>query len=162
MNKKTICIAVGFFLVSCASVKHMEHMDTEERANVTFGGLAVDGSYMVSVVGYGLSYDAVIEDAKKKAVSTVLFEGLKSSKNGMASTKPMVPDTTAKKHHSFFSDFFTNGSYQRFVTLTPGSSPFLIKSGKINKSTVAITVHKDALRKELEAKQIIPSLSTVF
>lgn len=79
-------------------------------------GSNLDGTQTVKAWGKGLNKKHAIEQAKKNALSEILFLGLrKGSKECEA--KPILPEVNARaKNENYFNRFFEDGgSYSKFV-----------------------------------------------
>ena len=156
----SITLVVVAAAVSSCGVSHKTVLVTAPASTtITQVGTATDGSYIVSVTQSGTNVAVASKQAKKEAVRSILFDGLKSSVS-TTQQKPIVADKTAEiQFKDYFAKFFTDdGPYLNFVAETPGQPVTPVKTGSGYKITITITVKKDALRKEMENNGIIKKL----
>ena len=80
-------------------------------------GSELDGSQTVKSWGYGRNWIDAVAQAKKEALSDVLFNGIRDGKVG-CSTIPIITEVNARKKYStFFNSFFSDkGSFNMFVS----------------------------------------------
>ena len=82
----------------------------------------------------------------------------------------MDSDTQADLDHlfdsddfqSFFNDFFADGGEYRNYVQVVSNTRTVVKSGKKYKIGATVTVSKEQLRRDLEAKGILKGLNTGF
>lgn len=128
----------------------------------------IQGTYQIKVWSYSKHPETAIEQAKKNAIHGIIFKGF-PTKDRVQGQKPLSRDVNLyDDNKKFFEDFFKTGSgdYMKFVTLAnngqiaPGDRIKISK--KEYKIGVVVTVNVAELRKYLEAKGIIKSLSDGF
>jgi hypothetical protein len=128
----------------------------------------IQGTYQIKVWSYSKRPETAIEQAKKNAVHGIILKGF-PTKDRVQGQKPLSRDPNLYDgNKKFFEDFFKTGSgdYMKFVTLAnngqiaPGDRIKISK--KEYKIGVVVTVNVAELRKYLEAKGIIKSLSNGF
>lgn len=80
-------------------------------------GVEGDGSQTVKAYGNGRHRWDAIEQARKNAVSDVIFNGLREGKPE-CEQRPLVPEVNARqKHEKYFNAFFADdGPYKEFVS----------------------------------------------
>ena len=127
-------------------------------------GVGAQGTALLKVYTYARNQKRAIEQAKHDAVHGLLFKGLPGGA-GCYNQPAIVKPQELHANEKFFNDFFRDGEYLRFVTLsTDGnvSAQDRLKVGNRYKIGVAVSVQKDALRKYLEDQGVIKSLTSLF
>ncbi len=125
------------------------------------------GAVYVKVWSYGPDVTVARDQAMKNAVHGVIFRGVPANDARRIPAKsPLVADYEVEQNHkAFFDQFFTDGGeYLRYVTkTTSASSDDILKYDKKNyKVGIIVTVQYDALKKMLEKRGIIESLTSGF
>lgn len=126
------------------------------------GTTAAQGTYNVKSIV--VTKNNKISDAliAKCAVHGVLFKGFTNEK-ARQMQKPLAGSPMVEQEHAeFFESFFSDGgSYMAYVQLVSNSRS-VVKAGKEYKVSAIVTVAKEQLRKDLEAKGILKGLSSGF
>jgi len=80
-------------------------------------GTEMDGSLTVRAWGNGRNRSDAIEQARKNAVSDVIFKGITEGTGG-CNFRPVVGEVNARqRYESYFDAFFRdNGAFQKFVS----------------------------------------------
>ena len=80
-------------------------------------GSTKDNKQYVKAWGIGDSYEVGLKNAKKNALSDIIFYGLTSGSNS-CETKPLVTEVNAReRYRSFFDSFFQdNGEYNSYIS----------------------------------------------
>jgi hypothetical protein len=80
-------------------------------------GIEQDGSQKVKAWANGRNREDAVEQARKKAVKDVLFEGIINGRSD-CNVKPVVPEVNAReKYEDYFNKFFTDkGPYTKFLS----------------------------------------------
>lgn len=129
-------------------------------------GTGRDGTQLLKVWGYGRRVDQAVDQAKKNAVHAVIFRGITSGKPGCMQRPLATRPGTEQQHREFFEAFFREGGrYLNFVSITTDGSidpRDRLRVGREFKVGVVVTVMHSALRKELEAANVIPALGSGF
>lgn len=119
-------------------------------------GTSFAGSETVMTWGSGTTKQDAIEQAKKNALHTIIFDGIRKGKSG-CSTSPLITVVNAeKKYASYFNNFFTDGNYNEFITVESKSSE--IKKEKNDqeiKYGIIVSVNTAALRQKFINDNII-------
>lgn len=126
-----------------------------------------NGVCKVKVWSYAPDIVTARDQAMKNAVHGIMFRGLPADKDRrLYGMPPLVDDVNAEiTHKDFLDSFFSNGGeYLRYATKTySDSSNEIVKYGRKNyKVGVVVTVQYDRLRKNLESRGIIRSLTSGF
>lgn len=131
-------------------------------------GTGVQGTYQIKVWSYSRNVETATEQSKKNAVHGIIFKGF-LSKNRIPGQKPLARNHELySENKEFFDKFFKTGSgdYMKFVTLANngyiGPGDRIKISNKEYKIGVIISVNVSELRKYLESKGLIKSLSSGF
>ncbi len=126
-----------------------------------------NGAVYIKVWSYGQDVTIARDQAMKNAVHGVMFRGVPANQTKRIPAKsPLVADYVVEQNNrAFFDQFFANGGeYLRYVTkTTSASSDDIMKYDKKNyKVGIIVTVQYDALKKMLEQRGIIESLTSGF
>lgn len=115
-------------------------------------GNSMDGSQTVKAWGSGRDKDEAMEQAKKQAVSDLLFNGIIEGKS-VCEVRPIVGEVNARvKYDAYFKSFFAdNGDYKKFATIDEKKNSY-----KVIKARERITygIVLKVLRDELKQKMI--------
>ena len=127
MKKINLILGSTFSLVllsvlsfSCGSPqKSMSGNYTYETECISVEG---DGSQTVKGWGSGRNREDAIEQAKKNAVSDVLFKGIRNGQTSCNSKPVLFEVNIREKKEDYFNGFFTDaGPYTEFITGEDGS-----------------------------------------
>lgn len=120
-------------------------------------GVEGDGSQTLRAWGKGTSKGDAIEQAKKNAVSDVLFKGIRGT--GECNQTPLVPEVNARERYAeYFNPFFSDGGeYRKFVKEEKGNeaSRLEAKGKSITNYGVIVTVDREGLRQQLEKDGVL-------
>ncbi|MDD2311754.1 MAG: hypothetical protein PHT14_04380 [Petrimonas sp.] len=153
-------------LIACFSTKGIAQKKGEfsiGNIEVQFIRTGVEGTVLFKVFSYGKNYDRALENAKPNAVKAVIFKGIP----GSDISRPMVNEyELSTSQRQFFEDFFNNGNYLNYVSISGDGSvdPSDVLRIKRNqyKVGVVVSVQKAALRKYLEETGIVKALDAGF
>ena len=147
-----LLIAFVLFFAQCRPPRTTESM---------CAGSAKDGSFTVEAFGYSYFQRLAINNAKKNAVSDVLFKGIKAGTSG-CTTRPIIDDPS-KKNNDFFKDFFKKGgTYLQFVNVSGDNVPSRSKVGLRTKAGVYVIVDHRRLQQYMVEKKQAKSLTNGF
>jgi len=175
----TICFFIGACAISNAQRKQkLADKDTFEWEYdiQCYGSTAKQGHKLVKVWSYSKEKSIATLQAKKNAVHGIIFKGYAGEGRACKFSNPLMNrEMTDKEYKEFFKDFFLDdGGFNRFVTQATdykGAADVqkLMKNKKDKKEKfhqykigVIVNVASSALRKHLEKKGIINSLSNGF
>ena len=167
-NKISIILAGLFILIGLSScgVKKKANEDTAQWRYETecAGREGVKGVYSLLVYSYSRNADVAVEQAKKNAVHSVVFQGVSGEK--CTSKRPLIENATLdQRQEAFFESFFSDGGdYMKFaVRSTDASGTKVMKLSKREyKVGVKVDVNIEQLRKHLEKSGIIKGLGSMF
>lgn len=112
------------------------------------------GSVTLRSNGWGKTEAQAVEDAEVRAILTLLYVGLPSAQR-LSALVPNEQEANDKKP-DYFERLVTQRAYKRFVTESSPKGSFTKLKGEKQKSMpVDITVNVDALRKDLQANDVI-------
>ena len=103
-------------MVSCISrnTNRGSHYDFEVRCL----GSELDGTITLESYGRGRNYSDASIQAKKNAVSAVLFSGIKQGNSG-CNRNPLISEITRKNNEEFFATFFADkGPFLDYVDVS--------------------------------------------
>jgi hypothetical protein len=94
-------------------------------------GATEDNKQYVKGWGIGDSYETSLKNAKKNALSDVIFSGLTDGSKS-CETKPLVSEVNAReRYRSFFDAFFQdNGDYKNFISNSNSLSKVNFQKGR--------------------------------
>lgn len=121
-------------------------------------GKSMDGKQVLRVWASGQNRADAVEQAKKKAVYVVVFEGIQAG-NGECSSYPVMDEANARrKYEDYFDVFFaTGGEYTKYVTMEKQrkSSIQRHKGDGIETSGIIVTVDRSGLRRRFQEDNVI-------
>lgn len=169
---------VSFSFNANAGKKAKADKDTQQwMYEVETVGKDAQGSYVVKVWSFSKNSMVAEDQCKKNAVHAIVFQGLPNSvvDSSVHGIKALANNPSVEiENEEFFKEFFKNGGeYMRFVTVTNSGFSDIVKLSKSNihgikdwkvkyKVGLTVKVNVPALRKYLEQKKVINSLSGRF
>ncbi len=127
-------------------------------------GVELDGSQTLRVWGTGKNKKDAVEQAKKNAVRTVIFKGIRAGVAG-CNTKPILFEVNAEeKYEDYFNAFFMDkGEYLKYVSMKDEKRTGLFTKDKEKekgqhfvKYGITVRVLRSELKKRLEIDKILP------
>lgn len=132
---------------ACRSTAPLPH-----TAEVVYLGRPAAGTLTLQSIGYGGDVGEAVRRAEESAFEALLFRGIP----GSTQTSAMVAGRTdpLPRHARYFEAFFEGGRYATFMTesFTEGEAE---RSGRTHRVVVTLTIHENALRRDLERHGII-------
>jgi len=121
-------------------------------------GTSMDGKQVLRVWATGQNRADAVEQAKKKAVYVVVFEGIQAG-NGECSAYPVMDEANARrKYEDYFDVFFaTGGEYTKYVSMEKQqkSSIQRHKGDGIETGGIIVTVDRSGLRRRFQEDNVI-------
>lgn len=123
-------------------------------------GIELDGSLTLESYGKGRNYIDASEQAKKNAVWSVIFMGIKEGGGGCSPDPLLFSPEPQKKYEDFFNSFFTdNGTYLKYVSLQDEKIQNKVsrnaKKGKeMQQRMVVVRVDRAGIKKYLKENNI--------
>ncbi|MBO5618834.1 MAG: hypothetical protein J5902_02495 [Paludibacteraceae bacterium] len=119
-----------------------------------------DGTFVIRTQVRSRNASLIFDDAQRKAVEEVIFDGVKSASSSVADLKPLCFDMNAReKYEDYFRIFFRDGGewtkYAGLKDKRSGSTRYERTSSQ-TVGTVTVTVDRAALKTRLQADGIIP------
>lgn len=152
---KTAILGIVLGATSCAS-----NNPTAWRYETEAVATGAQGTYLIKVWSYSRNPNIAIEQAKKNAVHSIIFRGF-AGKQGVSGQKPLANISDEQTHKEYFDNFFKNGLYNNFVSLSGDGvvkAEDRLKVHNEYKMGVVVSVNVQSLRKELEKQGIIKPL----
>ena len=119
-----------------------------------------DGTIVVRTQVRARNYAKAFEDAQRKAVEEVIFDGIKSTAEGLNEIKPLCFVMNAReKFETYFQAFFQDkGEWTKYASLKDKRSftSTYYRDGRQTVQTVTVTVDRAGLQKKLREDGIIP------
>ncbi len=153
-------------LVNAQSRKERKAMyNSDFSYEVQSLGVGQDGTKLLKVWGYGKKPDDAVYEAKRNAITAVIFRGIPAG-NGAAATPAILSVDGYEKNTDFFDKFFeAGGMYLSFVNSTtdgiPGGAD-RIRMKKGYKVGLSASVNYNALRTYLEEQGIAKKMDAGF
>lgn len=148
---------VALLMGSCRGKQEISSSYALFKFDTTCVGTNGDGTQTLRAWGTGPSIDQAIEQAKKNAVSDVIFKGIKGDKG--CNQNAIVTEVNAReRYEEYFDRFFANGGeYRNFVFETSNKDRSRVKSKGTSRENygVVVTVNRSALRDQLRNDGII-------
>ena len=121
-------------------------------------GKSMDGKQTLRVWASGSNRANAIEQAKKKAVYDIVFNGIQAG-SGECNAYPIVDEANArKKYEDYFDLFFADGgAYKDYVSMTSQKKSAMQRHMGDGTETfgIIVTVNRSALRQRLVSDNII-------
>lgn len=125
-------------------------------------GQGKNGTYRLKVSTTVKDVKSGKEALKRYAVHGVLFRGFAYEEEGIARQKPLVDDPHAESTKaSFFNAFFSERTYERYVTMVNTSYTSIKVKGGFEVSGL-ILVDKEKLLHYLEENGVVKGLSNIW
>lgn len=165
-----LIITLVSFSLTADAQKRKANKDTEQwKYEIECMGTGTAGTYLVKVFSYNKKPHIAEAQAKKNAIHGIIFKGFAGDRSkGCSTQKPLARNPSVEfDKEDFFKDFFADGGrYMKFVSSSSDGSTGgrdVTKVGKkLYKIGVVVSVHKDALRKDLEAAGVLKGLASGF
>jgi hypothetical protein len=120
------------------------------------------GSYFLKVFTYGKDEQDAIRKAKYSVIHGVLFKGVSS---GQCGNYPPICHKTYEENSKYFDDFFSSGSYLKYVNVSNDYSipaEDRVKTPNGLKIGVMVSVNYEALKTEMEKLGYSLKLNKIF
>ena len=156
--KSALCLlALALMLGGCRSVTEASSDAAYANFKPQCLGVAMDGTQNLRVFGKGKGKAQAIEQAKKNAVSEVIFNGIQGS--GDCNKRPLVNEVNAReRYEDYFNAFFaTGGAYTKYVRLDENrTSRIKAQTDDLVQYGVTVRIDRAALRARLQDDGILP------
>jgi len=156
MKKILFVIAIALLTAGCRTVS--TYYETEPRCM----GIDANGQQRIMAFGKGRNSVDARYQAKKNAVSAVIFDGVRAGEGvgqGGCDPKPLITEQNAReKYDVFFAKFFgPKGDYYKFVTYkkTRNASAVRSRSQHEYKIGLVLVVDRIGLKAYLKENGII-------
>lgn len=142
--------SIIFALMLC-SFNANAQMATYQKQAIECLGVEGDGSQTLRITGTGRNKADAVEQAKKDAVSAVIFTGIRGGLKGCDS-RPLINELDARdKYDEYFNIFFMdNGEYLKYVSMEDRKRGSTVKSKNKYFTNYRVTVR--VLRSDLKAR----------
>ncbi len=159
-TKKIIITAISVILLGFSSCKTQTHISNEyatSRFKVECMGVDPEGMQTLRSWGNGINKDKAIEQAKRRAIETVIFSGITSG-TAECNKRPLVNEPNARKRYEdYFNAFFSDGgAFNNYVQLEERRTS-RIKSANSSMEAwgVVVIVDRTSLKKRLTDDNVI-------
>ena len=120
-----------------------------------------DGTYVIRTQVRARNAAIAFTDGQRKAMTEVIFDGVKAANNGVTDLKPLCFDKNAReKYEDYFNAFFQdNGEWTKFADLKDKrtTTTRYQRDGRQMIETVTVTIYRAELKKKLQEDGIIPA-----
>ena len=115
MKKVFIILTIACLVCSCSQPPRLA---TYQKQEIECLGVEGDGSQTLRVTGTGRNKADAVEQAKKDAVSAVIFKGIRGGLQG-CNSRPLINELDARdKYAEYFDIFFLDrGEYSRYCSM---------------------------------------------
>ncbi|MCM1290423.1 MAG: hypothetical protein NC207_00630 [Bacteroides sp.] len=154
---KTLAVVAVLSMTGCKTPTQISPENAFVRFETTCLGVDGDGSQTLRVWGQGRNRGDAIEQAKRNAVSDVIFKGITAG-GGDCDKRPLVNEVNAReKYEDYFNAFFANkGAYNKYVRLDEKrTSRIQAKNSTMEAYGVVLTVDRAALKARLKSDNIL-------
>jgi hypothetical protein len=158
MKKLSFLIAVAALVLfaGCGAKRSQAYYDAPSKVlSANF-----DGSYVIRVQVRSRDAVTAFDDALRKAVKEVIFDGVKSGNNGISDLQPLCFNPNAhEKYEDYWNAFFSDeGPWKQFANYQDrrAVTTRYERDGRQMVETGTVTVFRAALKKKLQEDGIIP------
>lgn len=145
-------LLVTLLLVGCKTPQKVDKIYVNNQFQTECLGTHQNGNQMLRAWGKGKNKATALENARKTAVSDVIFKGINSG-SSECSRKPLLNEVNAReRYESFFNSFFAEGGdYMRFSSLADEKRNSRLKSSSKDMENwgAVVTVDRAGLRQYL-------------
>lgn len=158
---KAIALPVLLVLIAFSACKTPTRISNEFGSygfSTTCLGVDPNGNQMLRTWGNGINKAKAIEQAKRNAVNTVLFNGIIDGTPG-CDKRPIVNEINAReKYQAYFNAFFRDGgAYNKYVSLEEKStSRIKAQNSELEAWSVVVVVDRAALKARMIEDNVIP------
>lgn len=151
MKKVYLILAVvaALVLVGCGAQKSQAYYDYKSKLIAT----EMDGTYTIRAWGRARNAVDAYVQARKQAVSDVIFNGVQAASSNLTDLKPLLFDMNAKtKYEDYFARFFADGGeFEKYASMKERRvmSSNYAKTDSQTIAQVTVCVDRVALRKKL-------------
>ena len=163
--KNLLLTTLLLFSVAMFSQKKYKDLKSDYNAQVLCLGTGADNVQVLKVFSFKKGRKMKQKDyakIKRGAIFTVIFNGIPKGKGGCEYQPPILKEDAYEANSAYFDDFFRNGKFAQFISLSSQSSLNLVKMGKGYQMSMDVTVRREALVKKLEEDKIRKGLSSAF
>lgn len=152
-----VAFAAALALNSCKTPTKISNEYASTGFAVTCMGVDPDGSQTLRSWGNGINKAKAIEQAKRRAVEAVIFDGITIG-SGDCNKRPLVNEVNAReRYENYFNSFFAEGgAFNLYVSLEEKRTSRLKSSNSSMEAWgVVVTVNRTELKKRLAADNVI-------
>ena len=159
MKKLSLFIAVLTALVfaGCGARRSQAYYD---QPSVVMSSTA-EGTYVIRVQVRAKDAVVAFNEAQRKVVREIIFDGVKAGNSGMSDLKPLCFDMNAReKYEDYWNAFFSDqGPWKQFTSYKDrrATSTRYQRDGRQMVETGTVTVDRAGIKKKLQADGIIPA-----
>ena len=151
-----IAAAAMMLLAGCGSKRSQAYYDQPSQVLSS----TAEGVYVIRVQVRAKDAVVAFDEAQRKVVKEVIFDGVKAGNNGISDLKPLCFDLNAReKYEDYWNVFFSdNGPWKKFTSYKDRRSvtTHYERDGRQMIETGTVTIDRAALKRRLQADGIIP------
>lgn len=158
MKKLSIILAVfaAILFAGCGPKRSQAYYD---QPSVVMSATA-EGTYVIRVQVRAKDAVVAFDEAQRKVVKEVIFDGVKAGNSGISDLKPLCFDMNAReKYEDYWNAFFSdNGPWKKFTSYKDrrAITTKYERDGRQMIETGSVTIDRAGLKKRLQDDGIIP------
>ena len=158
MKKLSIILAAAALIVlaGCGPRRSQAYYD---QPSVVMSATA-EGTYVIRVQVRAKDAVVAFDEAQRKVVREVIFDGVKAGNSGISDLKPLCFDMNAReKYEDYWNAFFSdNGPWKKFTSYKDrrAVTTKYERDGRQMIETGSVTIDRAGLKKRLQEDGIIP------
>ena len=158
MKKLSIILAAAALIVlaGCGPRRSQAYYD---QPSVVMSATA-EGTYVIRVQVRAKDAVVAFDEAQRKVVREVIFDGVKAGNSGISDLKPLCFDMNAReKYEDYWNAFFSdNGPWKKFTSYKDrrAVTTKYERDGRQMIETGSVTIDRAGLKKKLQEDGIIP------
>lgn len=158
MKKLSIILAVfaAILFAGCGAKRSQAYYD---QPSVVMSATA-EGTYVIRVQVRAKDAVVAFDEAQRKVVREVIFDGVKAGNSGISDLKPLCFDMNAReKYEDYWNAFFSdNGPWKKFTSYKDrrAITTKYERDGRQMIETGTVTIDRAGLKKRLQDDGIIP------
>ena len=158
MKKLSIILAAAALIVlaGCGPRRSQAYYD---QPSVVMSATA-EGTYVIRVQVRAKDAVVAFNEAQRKVVREIIFDGVKAGNSGVSDLKPLCFDLNAReKYEDYWNAFFSdNGPWKKFTSYKDrrAVTTKYERDGRQMIETGSVTIDRAGLKKRLQEDGIIP------
>ena len=151
-----MAVAAMVLFAGCGAKRSQAYYD---QPSVVMSATA-EGTYVIRVQVRAKDAVVAFDEAQRKVVREVIFDGVKAGNSGISDLKPLCFDMNAReKYEDYWNAFFSdNGPWKKFTSYKDrrAVTTKYERDGRQMIETGSVTIDRAGLKKRLQEDGIIP------